>query len=92
VTDINTGPVVMEPPSLGVAHRPLPVHGYTPQSDDKVQTVNVNKIMEEQILKRLDWLAKVDGTDGRWLAIARTHIEQGFMAMNRAVFRPARLD
>jgi len=29
--------------------------------------------------------------DQRWLAIARTHVEQGFMAFNRAVFRPQRI-
>ncbi len=26
-----------------------------------------------------------------WLAIARTQIEQGFMALNRAVFKPGRV-
>ena len=28
----------------------------------------------------------------RWLAIGRTHIEQGFMAINRAIFRPDRVE
>lgn len=30
--------------------------------------------------------------DQRWLAIGRTHLEQGFMAINRAVFRPQRIE
>ncbi len=29
--------------------------------------------------------------DKRWLALAKTQIEQGFMAMNRAVFQPGRV-
>jgi hypothetical protein len=29
--------------------------------------------------------------DARWIAIARTHIEQGFMALNRAIFKPERV-
>ncbi len=29
--------------------------------------------------------------DKRWLAIARTHIQEGFMALNRAVFQPQRV-
>jgi hypothetical protein len=29
--------------------------------------------------------------DQRWLAIGRTHIEQGFMAINRSIFRPERV-
>jgi hypothetical protein len=30
--------------------------------------------------------------DQRWLAIAQTHIEQGFMALNRSIFQPGRVD
>lgn len=29
--------------------------------------------------------------DQRWLAIARSHFEQGFMALNRSVFQPTRI-
>jgi hypothetical protein len=72
-------------------HKPLPVAGYTTQSDDKVLTVNENKQLEETVLKRLDALASNPDVDQRWLAIGRTHIEQAFMAVNRAVFKPQRL-
>lgn len=74
-------------------HKPLPVTGYTAQPPEKVAVVNQNKRIEESVLRQLDLMqdAAVDmGFDARWLAIARTHIEQGFMAMNRAVFRPRR--
>jgi len=77
----------------------LPVHGYTSQSDANVALVNEHKEMEERILRRIDWLSPhfdaMDGprggADPRWLAVARTHIEQGFMALNRAIFRPTRI-
>lgn len=29
--------------------------------------------------------------DARWVHIAKSHFEQGFMALNRAVFQPARI-
>ena len=29
--------------------------------------------------------------DQRWIAIARTHFNEGFMALNRAVFQPQRI-
>lgn len=29
--------------------------------------------------------------DKRWLAVARTHFQEGFMALNRAVFQPQRI-
>lgn len=73
-----------------MTHTPLPVAGYTAQSPEKVALVNQNKRLEEQILRQLDVMAADLELDGRWLAIARTQIEQGFMAMNRAVFRPRR--
>lgn len=74
-------------------HTGLPVHGYQAQSDMRVDLVNENKLVEEKLLRTLDDYAKhVNDFDQRWVAIARTHFEQGFMAMNRAVFRPARVD
>lgn len=69
----------------------LPVSGYRPQSDTAVAKVNLNKQLEEQTLRALDGFAADPETDKRWLAIARTNIEQGFMAMNRAVFKPGRI-
>ena len=29
--------------------------------------------------------------DPRWLAVAKTHLQEGFMALNRAVFQPGRV-
>ena len=83
-------------------HKGLPVHGYQPQSDAKVALVNGFKQDEERLLRRLDeiggqtiHLQNDDGTrrsvDPRWLAIARTGFEQGFMALNRSVFQPQRV-
>jgi hypothetical protein len=71
-------------------HKPLPVAGYTKQSEENVQMVNQNKQAEERILRCLDLYAATPEFDQRWVAIARTHIEQGFMAMNRAIFKPGR--
>ena len=73
-------------------HPGLPVAGYRPQSDARVAMVNANKEIEERALRILDGLKDMGATvDQRWLAIGRTHIEQGFMAVNRAVFKPARI-
>lgn len=72
-------------------HKGLPVKGYTDQPEVKINIVNQHKVMEEEVLRRMDRLKDIDGIDGRWLAIARTNIEQGFMALNRAVFQPQRI-
>jgi hypothetical protein len=74
------------------SHEPLPVHGYTTQSDKALALVNDNKISEELILRFLDQLQDSPAVDKRWLAIGRTHIEQGWMAINRAIFKPQRVN
>ena len=72
---------------------PYKIEGYTEQSSSAVETVNRNKVLEEQVLRLLDQLAarKPGAVDKRWLAIGRTKIEDGWMAINRAVFQPQRI-
>lgn len=72
-------------------HQGLPVAGYRPQEDAKVALVNTNKQAEERVLRILDALAELPETDKRWLAIGRSAIEQGLMAVNRSIFQPARI-
>lgn len=78
----------------GVVYQDLPVAGYQPQSGENVAIVNQNKMVEEYLLRMVDALSGNTGSlviDQRWLSIARTSFEQGFMAMNRAVFQPQRV-
>lgn len=73
-------------------HEALPVEGYVSQTQSNVDIVNQNKRLEEQVLRVLDELALPhSAVDKRWLAIGRTSIEQGFMAVNRAIFKPSRV-
>lgn len=72
-------------------HAGLPVKGYQPQSEEKVQAVNHNKELEETLLRVCDGMKSIAVIDQRWLAIARTHFEEGFMAMNRSIFKPGRV-
>lgn len=77
-------------------HEGLPVPGYRTQTREAVAVVTKNKELEEMVLRVLDELrdagVAVPGKiDQRWLAIGRTAIEQGFMAVNRAVFQPERV-
>lgn len=69
------------------------IKGYTAQAAAKVALVNAFKEDEERLLRKLDELYndRIREIDPRWLAIARTHINEGFMALNRAVFQPTRI-
>lgn len=89
-------------------HAGLPVAGYVPQSDEKVQLVNGFKQDEERLLRKIEALLTANQkdfaispggangvlglhSDPRWLAVAKTHFQEGFMALNRAVFQPQRV-
>lgn len=72
-------------------HNPIPVSGYKPQSQGTIDLVNQNKEMEEMSLRVLDALKANPDVDQRWLAIGRTHLEQAWMAINRAIFKPNRV-
>lgn len=69
----------------------MKIPGYTPLDQDAQDRMAANKRLEETVLRQLDGLAQAGVVDQRWLAVGRTHIEQGFMAVNRAVARPRRL-
>lgn len=69
----------------------LPVHGYQAQDPLRVALVNQNKESEERLLRQIDTISGNPDFDQRWLSIARTQLEQSFMALNRAIFRPARV-
>lgn len=79
-------------------HPGLPVAGYKPQSPEAVALVNHNKHREESLLRLLDGLFNEQDPNGesisvdkRWLSIAKTHFEEGFMALNRSIFQPQRV-
>lgn len=73
-------------------HKGLPVAGYKPQSDERVAVVNVNKELEEHVLRQI-YIMQASGPDydQRMVAIARTGVQEAFMWLNRAVFQPGRV-
>lgn len=77
------------PPDEGFKAPPIP--GYQDVSAQKQALVSQNKLVEEEVLRLLDVLKTKAEIDQRWLAIGRTHIEEGFMAVNRAIFQPQRV-
>lgn len=78
-------------------HAPMPVEGYTAQSQSNVDLANEGKALEERYLRWLDKLAKLEDPQGksacdpRFLALARTNIQQGAMWAIRSIFQPQRI-
>lgn len=77
-------------------HQPMPVSGYTAQSDDKVTLANEGKELEERYMR---WLDKLGGhstgptpvCDPRMIALARTNMQQTAMWAIRSIFQPTRI-
>lgn len=72
-------------------HTRLPVARYRAQTASAIELVNANKLVEERGLRVLDALAAREDVDKRWLAIASTDLERGWLAANRAVFKLSRV-
>jgi len=66
------------------------IQGYRDLSNKEVQTVNEIKDLEREISDL--WKNIRDNSvieaDNRWLAIARTHFEEGMSALVRSVTKP----
>lgn len=71
--------------------KPLPVKGYTDQTDEKIALVDENKILEELVLRQIDAHREKNAIDQRLVDLAHTKIQEGFMLLNRSVFQPGRL-
>lgn len=82
-------------------HQPMPVGGYTTQSQSNIDLANEGKELEERYLRWLSKLADLNGThtpgqtnlpiDPRCLAKARTCIQTGAMWAIRSIFKPQRI-
>lgn len=83
-------------------HKPMPVSGYTTQSQSNIDLANEGKELEERYLRWLDKLAASNGPpdasgavpqviDHRMVALAKTHIQTGAMWAIRSIFQPQRI-
>lgn len=69
-----------------------PILGYVEPTETVLNLVNNNKIAEERLLRQIERLVAEGVANERWTAIARSHFEQGYMALNRAILQPDRID
>ena len=73
-------------------HPGLPVKGYRPQSQNNVAIVDEHKVLEERVLRRIEMIGAMPDMDARMAALAKTKVQEAFMWLNRAVFKPTRVD
>lgn len=64
------------------------IKGYRDLTPEEIAVMNDIKEVGERVGALLYELNGVPGVDLRWLAIGKTDLQQGFMALTRAVARP----
>lgn len=67
------------------------IPGYRTLNEEEMAMVEATKRMEAAINGFMDQVATVEGLDRRQLALAATHMEEGFMHLVRSITRPERL-
>lgn len=69
-------------------NQPLKIQGYRNLTQDEILVIN-NIKSHGKVLQELCLLVeKIEDIDKRWLSIARTHFQEGLMALTRSVARP----
>ncbi len=65
------------------------IEGYRELTQAEIDTMNYIKNMAKQVGGLVEDLERDDILpDPRWLAIGKTHLQEGFMALTRAVAKP----
>jgi hypothetical protein len=64
------------------------IKGYRDLTEDEVDLVNVIKEIEIQVGGLWKTIQNRSSADPRWLAIAKTHFQEGFSALVRSVTKP----
>lgn len=64
------------------------IKGYRELTQSEIQTMNDCKYLAEDVGKVINELEKIPSIDKRWLAIAKTDLQKGFMSLVRSIAQP----
>lgn len=64
------------------------ISGYRELSEAEVALMNVAKRKATEVGELVDAMEGTEGLDLRWLSIAKTDLQKGFMALVRSIAQP----
>lgn len=67
---------------------PPPIQGHTPLNQAQADLINMVKRAEQAVLQIVRDINDDADIDPRWLAIGKSDVEKGFMAICRSIARP----
>ncbi|WP_151708857.1 Acb2/Tad1 domain-containing protein [Acinetobacter brisouii] len=64
------------------------ISGYRDLDESEVKAINTAKFTSATVGKLIEELSASPNVDQRWLAIAKTDLQKGFMSLTRAIAKP----
>lgn len=64
------------------------ITGYRELNEAEIKAMNAIKELAGAVGILVEELEEAPGSDQRWVAIGKTHLQEGFMALTRAVAKP----
>lgn len=64
------------------------IKGYRELSQEEIDVMNTIKIKSSEVGALVNSILANTEADKRWVAIAQTNLQQGFMALTRAIAKP----
>lgn len=61
------------------------ITGHRQLSQVEIDDINTSKLLANQVGEFIESLEKSDTVDKRWLAIAKTDLQKGFMSLVRSI-------
>lgn len=65
------------------------IKGYRDLTQFEIDTMNSIKQVGVSLENVIELLRNIEGIDKRWVAIGETHLQQGLMALTRAIAKPS---
>jgi hypothetical protein len=66
----------------------MAITGYRKLSDKEIELMNAIKAKGVELGELVASLEQAEGLDSRWIEIGKTNLQQGLMALTRAVAQP----
>jgi len=64
------------------------ISGYRDLTQEEIATINAVKRNAEAAGQQIKAIRSIASIDQRWVSIAETHLQQGYMALIRAIAQP----
>ena len=64
------------------------IKGYRDLSQEEIDLMNEAKTLSEKVGELVSKISNQDTTDNRWVDIAQTDLQKGFMSLIRSVAQP----